>query len=89
MRRLHESNISGNHCRRFEHRKTIYTDFLAKPHTVYTPKQASSLKADLRDARYRVGECRWEQLKLSEARNEFFHTVAPDIEVCGPPLMDC
>ncbi len=78
MRRMHGSNFSGNHGRRFEQRKLLYTDLLRQSLNRYTPEQKSALQLGLRDARYRVGECRWAELKLSEARKEFFHAIAAD-----------
>ncbi len=78
MRRMHESNISGNHCRRFEQRKLLYTDLLRQSPHGCTPKQTSALKFGLRDARYRVGECLWKEFNLSKARSEFFHAISLD-----------
>lgn len=75
MRRMHDSNVSGNHCKRFEQRKLLYTNLLQKPKNLYTPEQRSDLKAGLKDARYRVGECLWGDLKLQQARTEFLHSL--------------
>jgi glycosyltransferase involved in cell wall biosynthesis len=78
MRRMHEGNFSGNHCRRFEQRKLLYMDMLHQPSERYTQTQLSSLKLGMRDARYRVGECYWQKSELGRAREEFLHALGPD-----------
>ncbi len=78
MRRMHGGNFSGNHRRRFEQRKRLYADLLRQTPNGCTPEQKSALKAGLLDARYRVGECLWEELNFKEARNEFMQTLSLD-----------
>jgi glycosyltransferase involved in cell wall biosynthesis len=83
MRRMHESNASGNHRRRFEQRKLLYrdmldTDLLGAYRDRYTPERRSALRHGLRDATYRVAECDWEDCSFSKARAGFFQTLALD-----------
>ncbi|MEO6966001.1 MAG: glycosyltransferase family 2 protein [Acidobacteriaceae bacterium] len=78
MRRIHGSNMSGNHRRRFEQRKLIYTDMLAQSPDPYSREQKSALKYGLKDATYRVAECDWEDYSLSKARRGFFQTIGLD-----------
>jgi glycosyltransferase involved in cell wall biosynthesis len=78
MRRIHGSNMSGNHRRRFEQRKILYTDLLGQSPDPYTREQRSALKFGLRDATYRVAECDWEDYGFPAARKGFFKTTAVD-----------
>ena len=83
MRRMHESNTSSNHRRRFEQRKLMYrdmleTDRLGAYRDRYTPEQTSALQHGLRDATYRVAECDWEDCSFAKARQGFFQTLAMD-----------
>ena len=78
MRRMHESNVSGNHCLRFEQRKLLYSNLLRQFPNRYTPDQKSALKLGLRDATYRVAECEWEDYDFSKARRGFLQTIAMD-----------
>jgi len=80
MRRMHESNTSGNHRRRFEQRKLLYrdlleTDKLGEYRHRFTPKQTSAIKHGLRDATYRVAECDWEAFSLPIARAGFLNSI--------------
>ncbi len=77
-RRMHGNNVSSNHRKRFEQRKRLYTDLLGQSPNGYTREQRSALKAGLQDARYRVGECLWEELNLKEARKEFIQALSLD-----------
>jgi glycosyltransferase involved in cell wall biosynthesis len=82
MRRMHDSNTSSNHRRRFEQRKLMYRDMLqtdrlgAYRGDRYTPEQKSALKHGLLDAAYRVAECDWEDCNFAKARQGFFQAVA-------------
>lgn len=78
MRRMHESNVSGNHCRRFQQRKMLYFGLLHRSAVSYTPGQLSALRLGLRDAIYRVAECDWEDCNFAEARLGFLQTIAMD-----------
>lgn len=75
-RRMHGGNASRNHRKRFEDRKRLYCDLLRRTPNSYTREQKSALKAGLQEARYRVGECLWEELGLKEARREFIQALA-------------
>ena len=77
-RRMHDSNVSGNHRRRFEQRKALYRHLLSKYVNRYTDDQKSALKRGLRDATYRVAECDWEDLDLASARTGFKGAIYPD-----------
>jgi glycosyltransferase involved in cell wall biosynthesis len=74
-RRLHENNISGNHQRRFEQRQKLYGGMLARRPSPFNREQRDALRMGLRDAEYRVGECRWRDLELAEARAHFFRAA--------------
>ena len=83
MRRMHDSNTSSNHRRRFEQRKLMYrdmlqTDRLGAYRDRYTPEQKSALQHGLRDATYRVAECDWEDRNFATARHGFLQAVAMD-----------
>ena len=78
LRRMHESNLSGIHRRRFEQRKLLYSDLLRQSPNRYTADQKSALSLGLRDAAYRVAECEWQDFNFSKARQEFFKTIALD-----------
>lgn len=78
MRRMHESNVSANHRKRFEQRKLLYTKMLRISSDRYSAEQKQALRLGLQDARYRVGECLWKDFELREARREFSHAVSLD-----------
>ena len=78
MRRIHAANMSGNHRRRFEQRKLLYTDMLGQSPDPYTHEQKSALQFGLRDATYRVAECDWGDCNFAKARQGFFQSVAMD-----------
>lgn len=77
-RRMHDSNFSGNHRRRIEQRFLLYTEMLEQCRARCTPQMVTALVLGVRDTRYRMGECYWEDLNLRKARSEFFHAVTPD-----------
>ncbi|HVC89215.1 MAG TPA: glycosyltransferase family A protein [Acidobacteriaceae bacterium] len=78
MRRMHDSNISGNHRSRFEQRKLLYANLLRNSADRYTSDQKSAIKLGLRDATYRVAECDWNDCSFPKARQGFLHTIAMD-----------
>lgn len=84
MRRMHESNTSSNHRRRFEQRKWLYRDMLSNDaawshKSQCTAEQISALRFGLRDASYRVAECDWEDFDFPRARKGFCEALRPDL----------
>jgi glycosyltransferase involved in cell wall biosynthesis len=67
-RRLHPSNISGDHFRRFTRRIALYERLLG---TIRRPEHRRWVSFGLRDAHFRVAECHWADLDLPSARKHF------------------
>jgi glycosyltransferase involved in cell wall biosynthesis len=67
-RRLHDSNISAHHLNRFIYRVIVFTDILAR-YGEADRDYLACVRRGLRLANYRVGEGRWAELQLRDARN--------------------
>jgi glycosyltransferase involved in cell wall biosynthesis len=67
-RRLHASNISGDHFRRFTRRIALYERLLG---TIRQAEHRRWVSFGLRDAHFRVAECHWADLDLAQARTHF------------------
>ncbi|MCC6416950.1 MAG: glycosyltransferase [Gemmataceae bacterium] len=76
-RRLHPNNTSKNHYNRFARRIVLYEELLRRlPEASATHRR--ELRRGLRDAHFRVGECAWGDLDLTQARQHFRRALGPE-----------
>lgn len=78
LRRLHEANVSGEHCPRFRNRKLLYENMFRTVASNMNAEQRAAVRLGLRDAGFRTAECDWEEGHYLAARKGFFASLGCD-----------